>query len=159
MKYLLIVWLVILCAGCQPKALLSEQELIGIWQVSPSMASGWDDAYQFFDSGEFIFNTSQMNCEERNRSFAGTWKLTDTHLELTIRQRVVLEGGQLVESVICATAYEIEGGELKTYGLEKSEIKSLSISAITPDEGNMNRDKITLENKPFWKISDDPSSY
>jgi hypothetical protein len=159
MRYLLIVWLILFGAGCQPNALLSEQDLIGIWQVSPSVASGWNDAYQFFDSGEFTFNASQMNCEERNRSFAGTWKLIDTDIELTIRQRVIIEGGQLVESVICASTYEIEGGELKTHALEQPEIKRMPISAITSDEANMNRSKITLENKPFWKISDDPFSY
>jgi hypothetical protein len=56
--------------------------LIGIWQVSPVMASGWEDSLQFFPNGFVIHRYNQMDCAKREILRAGTWSYQNHALTL-----------------------------------------------------------------------------
>lgn len=146
--------------ACQPKKgqAFDRAAWIGIWQDANHMASGWSDVYRLFGDGRFRFHTSQMNCAERMRSYAGTWAVAKDELVLTITERVTIEGGELVESVICASELEIEGGEEKTIALATPEIQRISVGTMEVDEGTQ-RSRMAMDGKKFWRMNEDPEGY
>jgi hypothetical protein len=140
---------------------LEEKEFVGIWQVMPDVASGWADAYRFFDNGQFIFHYNQMVCDNRTLSYSGTWELTkDKNLKLTIDKKTTLEGGKLVPSMgSCGSDLEIEGGEVKDVKLKDIEIKMIRLSRISVDNNHGDLKTVTFDNRPLWKLEADPTRY
>lgn len=102
-----------------------------------------------------------MVCDNRTLDYSGTWEwINSDSLKLTVEEKTVLEGGQLVPSTgSCGSDFEIEGGQVKRIPLESAEIFTLSLSPITVDTTNRNRKTMTLGGKSFWKFDDDPSAY
>jgi hypothetical protein len=138
-----------------------RKELVGIWQVIPEVASGWADTYQFFDNGKFIFNYSQMVCDNRTLDYSGTWELMSSNtLKLTIDKRTILDGGKLVPSMgSCGSEFEIKGGEVKDIKLKDIEIQNVQLSKIATDTVHRELKTRTLDNKSFWKLDNDPTKY
>lgn len=151
------------CKECWPEedCALREvtTELSGIWQNVSEMGSGWSDSYQFFNDGSFIFNYSQMVCDKRTISLAGTWTMNSaSELSLTTLSKTIVEGGKLVPATgSCISEFEIEGGETKTMTFDYSQ--NIQLSWIGVDKEKSNRRVITLDNKKFWKFSDEPTNH
>jgi hypothetical protein len=137
----------------------NRQQFVGLWQDSPEMASSWTDTYQFFDNGKFVFYYSQMICDKREVNFFGTWEMSGSNLVLNVTGKKVVEGGELVPSVNCASEYEIEGGEDKIVKLLKTDIRVLSLSAVATDTAYFDRAVVKFNGKAFWKIDNDPKGY
>jgi hypothetical protein len=139
----------------------NEEEFIGIWQVIPEVASGWADAYRFFDNGKFIFHYSQMVCDNRTLDYSGTWELTDNqNLKLKIDKKTIIEGGKLVPAMgSCGSDFEIEGGQVKEISLKNIETQTLQISKISSDKKNRDLKMVMFDSKSFWKLEDDPKKY
>jgi hypothetical protein len=136
-------------------------DFTGIWQNSPSIASGWSDTYLFFSNGTFIFHYNQMVCDNRNISYSGKWKASNEgEIILTINSKTVLEGGTLVKSTgSCASEYEIEGGEVKVIQLWNPESKAILFSDYKIDSENNSRETVLFNNVRFWRISNNPENY
>ncbi|MBN1639558.1 MAG: hypothetical protein JW866_11355 [Ignavibacteriales bacterium] len=138
----------------------AEINIVGLWQALPFVASGWDDTYQFFEDGKFTFNYNQMICDKREYSYSGNWEFDSEIIKLTVNERVIHEGGELVPAMgSCASEYEIEGGEIKTIILDEPEIIQVRVSDYGIDEENMEMQTIKFDNIQFWKIGSNPDIY
>ncbi|MDW8216866.1 MAG: hypothetical protein RML57_04615 [Acidobacteriota bacterium] len=136
-----------------------ETMLVGVWQASPSMGAGWNDAYQFFSDGRFCFHTSQMNCAARERRREGSWRLDGTELILQTVEREVIVGGREVPATgSCASETEIVDGELRVESLFVPIETRLKVEAQPPDE-ETGRRRVKLDGRMFWKYDDDPTAY
>lgn len=63
---------------------LTNDKIIGVWQDSPVMASGWADHYQFFASGKYNFRRNNMDCFDlRQSASSGYWKIEGDKILLT----------------------------------------------------------------------------
>lgn len=136
----------------------ASDSLVGVWQDSKAVGSGWSNTFLFFKNGKFKFFYNQMDCAKREVSFSGRWKAVDDELKLTITQKKIIEGGTLeLSSGSCASDSMIFGGAEKMVKLKPSEKLIYSVSGIYTDiEDDMQRLKIYIDAMPFWKFSDDP---
>lgn len=134
-------------------------ELIGMWQDSSQVASGYTDNYRFFENGDFIFGYNEMICDKRTLNYSGTWELNEgDQLKLTIKKKRIVEGGKLVPAMgSCASEYDIEGGEVRSIELTDFEIQGILLSPITEDKERPYVTR-TFNKKQFWKLRDDPNS-
>jgi hypothetical protein len=99
-----------------------------------------------------------MLCDKRNQSYSGTWELTSGDLILNATTQTIVEGGELVPATgSCASDYEIEGGEVKETPFTQT--FTYSKLTVTPDTENRELPTITLDQKNFWKLKDDPEQY
>ncbi len=102
-------------------------DLVGVWQVSPSLASGWNDRYQFYNSGAYAFVPSQVKCDRTTFAEAGTWKLNGTILTLAKKIEMVAVGGKLVPaSASCSSKESLSGYTKQTNVLKTPQVYSLS---------------------------------
>ena len=134
-----------------------EKELIGVWQASPSVASGMNDNYQFFGNGRYKFNYNQMNGEKRILSHSGNWQIKDGNLILTLEEIEIIIGGNLEKANgSTATDFEIIGGNfLKKKVLPVEKIK-LSLEKIVKADF---QNTTTINGTKYWKLSNDPKTY
>ena len=72
-----------------------KKDLVGIWQVSPELAAGWQKVFRFFPGGKLVINRSQFQLLNRELERRGTWKLNKNSLTLTITSLLVLQGGKI----------------------------------------------------------------
>ena len=133
--------------------------LIGIWQDAPVIGSGWSNVYRFYDSGKFIFNPNQMECDKRELERTGMWRIDGNSLILEIRTRTVLKGGKRVEATgSCGSDGEIEGGREFVEKLKKPKIIKMKIGNLYFDR-EFKHSVIMLNGKRYWKHRDDPDDY
>ncbi len=137
----------------------TEKLLVGIWQDSPVMASGWGEAYQFFPDGKFILNHNQMDCGKRELSLLGTWSIEKAYLILKVSSRKVVKGGKKVKSSgSCASEYDIEGGQTVTENLPAPKKIRLKISNTKAD-AEFPLPVIGFDKQKYWKLREDPKDY
>ena len=138
-------------------------DLIGIWQNSPEIASGYTDYYEFFENGDFIFNYNEMICDKRTINYSGTWKLEgNDSLKLTIQQVTTVIGGKRVPTLgagSCASDYYIDGGERKVIDLKDFVHQNIILSFISVDKEKRDLKTRTFDKDRFWKIKDESASY
>ncbi len=135
-----------------------DDSLIGVWQDSKVVASGWSNTFLFFKSGRFKFFYNQMDCAKREVSYSGKWRAAGDELILTISEKTVIEGGELEPSSgSCASDSMIVGGTEATMKLRYLEKVLYSISSIYSDiEDDMQRQKVYIDAMPYWKFADNP---
>lgn len=144
--------------------------LIGLWQDSPEIASGWSDAYVFFADGRYQFHYNTMDCAGRRVSASGHWQLRPEGLFLTVEERVSLAGGHFEEATgSCGTDKELVDATLTTRHLKRVLTRIAPISPITRvkykhmdfgDGGSVEAiPRVVIEGRKFWKIDDDPNRY
>lgn len=139
----------------------TERKLIGIWQNSPIMASGWSHSFAFFPDRNFIQRGNTMDCASREVAFEGVWNVTDERLELRLQRVHEIVGGELVQATgSCGSEFEIEGGSVQVRAVEPERIVSYSVGPIEQDPtvpGSKLR--VTFDQLRFWKMRTDPSDY
>ncbi|OYT70889.1 MAG: hypothetical protein CFK52_09700 [Chloracidobacterium sp. CP2_5A] len=136
-----------------------ETKLVGVWQASPSMGAGWNDAYQIFPDGRFRFHTSQMNCAARERRREGSWRLEGRELILqTVEREVIVGGREIPATGACASETEIEDGEARVESLFVPIESRLQIEPQPPDK-ETGRQRVKLNGQMFWKYDDNPAAY
>ena len=140
------------------KAQSTSDSIVGVWQDSKIVASGWSNTFLFFKNGEFKFFYNQMDCAKREISFSGRWKVSDDELKLTVTHKIIIKGGTLELSTgSCATDSMIVGGIEKTIKLKPSEKLIYSVSGVYTDNADdIQRLKIYIDAMPYWKFSDEP---
>lgn len=142
--------------------LVTTEELIGIWQASPVMASGWNDTYLFYDDGTVTFHRNQMQCDKRELTEYGTWRLLGRYgdtLDILIQRKEKLVGGYKVKSTgSCASDYEIEGGEVVMDTLERAEGRLMKLRSYTFDYA-FEKPRMLIGGRDFWKFSNEPDGY
>ena len=137
--------------GEEVKPHIRLDNLVGAWNSGFPVASGWGDAYLFFDDGKYQFHYSQMDCEKRTLSEAGTWSRTGDELVLTATEKTVMKGGRLVDATgACRTPKELVDA---TPSVEQGKpgTKRLAISKIELDPKA--RRVVTIDGRKFWWIA------
>lgn len=130
----------------------TEDELIGSWQASEVVASGYNDTYTFNENRTFIFIFNQMDCAKRDVSFEGFWNLLNNEIELTLTAKTILVGGYYqVSGGSCASDSMLIGAELIKVNIEPAEKNILNISDFSKNliEG-MPKYKALFNNRKFW---------
>jgi hypothetical protein len=136
-----------------------KSSLIGIWQASNVMGSGWAETYRFFPDGRIIHHTNQMDGESRLRAEYGTYKLAGNTLTLTLTQQTVWVGGKRVPATgSTGTDYELEGYTEKRVTLKKPETRRLTLGKIGK-QGASDYLSATIGKTRYWKFEDDPTRY
>jgi len=129
--------------------------MIGIWQASPSMASGWSDRYHFFEDGSYIFYYNEMYGGNRTTDESGDWEIKDNKLILNMTAHTVIEGGTVVEDEI--TGRRIDGGQKRNIRLKKPERKTLPLFKQLVLDLDNQRLRLELNGVRYWKFSNDPA--
>ncbi len=136
----------------------TKEKLVGVWQASEAMGSGWSDTYRFFNDSKFIFHTNQMNCAAREISNSGTWKIENNGIVLMIKERVTMVGGKLVPVTgSCGSKYEPEGAKEKTVKNKTPVRKILSLGKFGKDD--LDRWTVLFGKIRFWRYDTDPKKY
>jgi hypothetical protein len=136
----------------------SNDSLIGVWQDSRLVASGWTNTFLFFKDGSFKFFYNQMDCSKRIVSYSGKWKVNEDELDLNVKKKAIIEGGHLeLSNGSCASDSMIVGGVEKVVKLKPPEEIIYSLSEVYSDnQDDIPRIKIYIDAMPYWKFSDNP---
>lgn len=139
---------------------IDENYLIGIWQDSQNIADGWSNNYQFFENGIFKFNYSQMNCKKRVIYLKGNWSLKYDLIVLSVKEEMIIEGGELVKDPICDSM--IVNGIDKTITLKEPRIYKMKIivkqNSLLNDKGPK-IEHIQLDSINYYKLRENPLDY
>lgn len=135
-----------------------EDKLVGVWQASAAMGSGWSDTYRFSPDGKFIFHANQMDCAKRIVSQSGTWTLKNNTIILTITERVVMVGGKLVPATgSCGSDYELVDAREEKMTRKMPWRLNLPLGKFTKDD--LERLTTKFGKTRFWKYNTDPTQY
>jgi hypothetical protein len=134
------------------------EKLIGVWQDSPSLGSGWSSNFQFFEDGRFNYNHNQMNCTDSVITESGYYHYEDGILYLDYDSITYISGGQLIPSTgSCASEYEISGGEITVIAHEHSEGRI--IETVNRLEAYDYIDRILIDGESWFHLLQDPNDY
>jgi hypothetical protein len=137
---------------------VTKENLIGVWQASGGLTSGWNDRYQFYKSGAYAFMPNQMQCDKTTIAEAGTWKLTEDTLVLTKKVEDVAVGGKLeTASGSCASGKELVNFTEQTNILKTPQIITLPIKYRKMDIYD-NYPSVYFGNTTYWKFNDSVDS-
>lgn len=137
--------------------------LLGVWQDSDVMGSGWSNRYHFFADGHFSFVTSTMDCSSRLRQIDGTWTLEKGQLKLNKQRVLTFEGGKLEPSIgSCGTPYELVDYEVKVTSYKEafsSDIEQYGVSLTSYNDQELGQDRLKTDfgNTHYYKFYDDPT--
>lgn len=134
-----------------------KKDLIGIWQVSPELAAGWQKVYRFFPNGKLIINRSQFDLLNRELERRGTWKLDKGTLTMAITSRLMLQGGKVDPQGGFEGEPDIVGAKEVVVKLSKPSVTSYRLG--TPSKDGSGHLKLAFGKQPVWKHRDDPSDY
>jgi len=123
-------------------ALAIDSDLIGTWQNTPMVSSGFTDLYHFFGTGRFVFAYSQYDTEKTMIAESGAWSISKDSLVLEIDTMYVLENGE-----VAMRLYEI------------AEIREYAITKPVLDSNAANRLVMTIGKEQFWQLSTNPNDY
>ena len=86
----------------------------GMWHAGPSLGSGWSQRLGFWGDSTFIYATSEMDGQTRDRFISGKWNVSpDGLLTLFCHEVLKWEGGTVVPAVgSIGTDVQIENAEM-----------------------------------------------
>lgn len=154
MKNLIIIFTLILVSPFAYSQV--PDSLIGVWQDSEVLGSGWSNSFLFFKDGTYKFFSSQMDCSKRLLSFSGKWKVNDDVMTLTVVERVIVTGGVMVISDgSCASDSTLIEGTEKTVKVKPKEKMEYSVSKIyTESLPGLERKFIYIDAMKYWYYGD-----
>lgn len=139
---------------------ISPPDLIGIWQDSPVLGSGFSDTYQFFPDGTYIFNFNQMDCAKTEIWHSGTWQVENKMLILEIKNLLKIENGELVKVTggSCGSEFELINGYEVTIKIDppKTSYYKLKDFQLEDKSDEVPRKKLEIEGTTFWQYSTNP---
>ena len=67
------------------------------WHGSPDVSAAYAERYLFQEDGTFYFSQNGYLGGERLKYMGGEWRYTDEVLHLTVKHKIVIEGGEYIE--------------------------------------------------------------
>lgn len=135
-----------------------KRSLIGVWQQSPVLGSGWEDNYQFFQDGTFNYNHNQMVCDDRVITESGTYVIQKESVKLFFTSRIVIEGGTLEPSSgSCASEQQITGGTETKQIMEK--VEELKLKFVEPLFDYDYLERIEFDESSWFRMMHNPNEY
>lgn len=137
-----------------------EAALIGIWHAAPSITAGYSNLFYFDEDHTFKLAYAEGDEEKRVLDIGGNWAVSEGELTLTVTQKTVVVGGELVAASPSATSkYQIEGGTIEKIRLVTPEIESYVLGPIEEAADSPYEKKMLIDTTSYWKISNDPNAY
>ncbi len=134
-----------------------EDELIGIWHAGASIGAGYSDLFYFYPDNEFKLAYAQGDEAKRIIDISGNWRISERELILSITQKTVVEGGELVHASPSATSkYRIENGTIVKRVLNTPELETYVLGEIEQATDSPYEKKIVIDTISYWKVSEDP---
>jgi len=142
---------------------IDDDQLIGIWHVSPIVAAGYGELIYFYPDHTFKITANQMDWGSRLSSISGTWSIEVNALVLEVTEKCILTGGEIVEGYAsCASDFAIEGGTSEIVTVSPSETRIYPISEIVTDDlggalgQGASMQRIMIGTTHFWLFCNDP---
>lgn len=120
-----------------PKNSPSKNEYTGMWQAPSHIPAEYCDRFILNEDGTFEFKINKLCGADREPYYAGSWEIKDSQLILTVKEKIITEGGVIVKALkYSGSGYAIEGIYKNHVKLDKEnyEIREYKISEITLDE-------------------------
>jgi hypothetical protein len=131
---------------------LSTKDLIGVWERDSKQAgNGLEQNFRFFSDSTFEVDFTNSGEDARDISeIRGTYRVVKELLYLTIRVKVVTEGGKIAvtESSESGNIFDITGGARKEIP-EHNPAELPEPILITV----VNKGKIMLNNETYYKLT------
>lgn len=144
---------------------LADDQLVGIWHVSPMVAAGYGELIYFYPDHAFKITANQMDWGNRLSSIAGSWSIKANALVLEVTEKCILAGGEIVEGYAsCASEFAIEGGTTEVLTVSPGETRTYPVSEIVIDDlggalgQGVSMPRIRIGTCHFWLFSSDPYS-
>ena len=136
---------------------LISQQLIGIWHAAPSVGSGYNNLFFFYRYNRFKLCYSQYDEAKRVIDISGKWTVDNDKLILSVDEKTVVIGGELVESSpSAASEYSIINGTIEKLVLDPPEIIEYEVGQIEKDTESPYGIKVIIDGTNYWRICDDP---
>lgn len=142
---------------------IDDDQLIGIWHISPMVAAGYGELIYFYPDHTFKITCNQMDWGNRLSSISGTWSIEVNALVLEVTEKCILTGGEIVEGYAsCASDFAIEGGTSEIVTVSPSETRIYPISEIVTDDmggalvQGASKSRIKIGTTHFWLFYKDP---
>lgn len=131
-----------------------KNNLIGIWHLGPNVGAGYNDHFEFFDDGTFIFRYNQYDGEKRIVDISGTWEVIhDNLLALKIINKTVIEGGEFTKDVTSQTTeYVLRNGTLKRIQVNPPEEIIYPLGSIVINKDYPYPVMMKIGGKQYWKL-------
>ena len=143
----------------EEKPINVKQTLIGFWHFIPHVPSGWGETYSFDSNGTYVYHTSSMLCGRRLLSINGEWNHSEGVLTLTQKQKTHRINGKFEKAFgSCGDEFELVNSETINTKIYPNKVIKIKLPKIEYDKKayGINQNKITINNQPYWKFSDDP---
>lgn len=140
-------------------SITTGNNLVGVWQNSPSMAAGWSDRFHFYSDGTFDYVSNSMSCDQEVRQIHGKWSYGQDSLELDVGEKLFLVSKNNVDGLTPC-------GENRVYEVrtrEEDELYFTDHPEIADDDlSGYSRERITIDGPIFykenyWKFDNDPN--
>ena len=142
---------------------IEDEDLIGVWHVSPIVAAGYGELIFFYPDYTFKITANQMDWGNRLSRTSGTWSTNMNSLILEVTEKRILTGGEIVEGYAsCASEFAIEGGTSEIVTISPGERRIFPLSEIVTDDlgGALGQgatmDRIRIGTTHFWQFDTDP---
>lgn len=142
---------------------MGEEQLIGIWHVSPIIAAGYGELLYFYPDQTFKITANQMDWGNRLSGLSGDWFIEANSLVLEVTEKSILTGGEIVEGYAsCASEFAIEGGTTETVTVSPPEVRTYPITDIIIDDMSdvlgegTTMPRIKIGTTDFWQFHKDP---
>jgi len=143
---------------------IDDDQIVGIWHVSPMVAAGYGELFYFYPDHTFKITANQMDWGNRLSSISGGWSIEANTLILEVTEKCILTGGEIVEGYAsCASDFAIEGGISENITVSPTERRVYPLSEIIEDDlgGALGQEismpRIRIGTTDLWLFSSDPS--
>jgi len=135
------------------------KDIIGVWQDSPSVGSGFGNKYHFLENSTFIFDVSDYDTEGRIIYKLGTWKIEKGLLYMYINTKYYRKGGFFEENTVSS----LTGYSLIDFEIVKNDLKELEIIIYPIDENDYDNGDLRISKSfggiDYYRLSKDPNIY
>lgn len=134
--------------------------IIGVWQADNNLvSSAWNEAYQFFQNGDFIFNTSQYDGLQRIVKIKGKYRVYNDTLFFHVEALVEQKGGNIIRSKYTTLndSWSIENSQLDEIRIESGIDEVAYIE--WPDIHLSDTIFIYIDMRKYYKMNNDPNKY
>ena len=141
-------------------AQIKEPELVGIWQAeSDAIGSGWNDNYQLFAKGQFIFNLSQKPFGlERIVRICGRYDLRKDTLYLKVNSTFERAGGRIIRvSVGEVDAWNLVSTKISEKVQPQPNSERAYIKVCTVSQTGI--PCISIDGRSYYRVRMDPHQY
>lgn len=90
---------------------IEKKDLIGVWQGSPVMASGWGDRFAFHNDGRLRWFSNQMFGAKRLLEYNGTWRIDGHILVFSVNETIYYKDGKISKDFNPMNGFFIEPSE------------------------------------------------